>query len=88
MTTHTIRAWGEGDKEYTVVFHHRKASRATLEYPGDPEDIEINQVLLDGKEVEASEKDLDYFVTQAWESLEEEDPPSDWKREWECNYER
>jgi hypothetical protein len=88
MAQHTIQAWGSDDREYTVYFYHRKASPATLEHPGDDEDIEINQVFVDGKEIQATEKDLDHFVTKAWESLDDDADPPEWKREWECNYER
>lgn len=86
---HVIQAWGSDDREYTVNFRYIKAVRATLEEPGNDEDIEIEEVFCDGKEIEPTGKDLDHFVTQAWEYMSEEvDPPSDWKREWECNYER
>lgn len=86
---HTMQAWDENDQEYVVHFCHTKATRQTLEYPGDPEDVEIEQVFLNGKEVQVSEQLIDKWTTQAWEIInEDEDPPDDWKREWECNYER
>ena len=89
MPTHEFSAWGDDDKGYKVVFYHTKYRPATLEQPAEPEDVEIEQVFCDGKEVQVSDSLIDKFITQAWEYLnDDEDPPDDWKREWECNYER
>jgi hypothetical protein len=84
--SHSMICYGMDDTLYTVNFYHRSEERQTLEYPGAPEEVEIEQVFFQGKPVEVSDEQIKRFEDAAWENLEEEDPPRN--REWECNYER
>jgi hypothetical protein len=77
---------GTDQNVYTVNFYHRSAEKQTLEYPGLPEEIDIEEVFLKGNSVAVSDEQLKRFEEAAWEWMEEKDPPRN--REWESNYER